>query len=114
MPGQRPSGSQGFRVWTTPGRPHRFAPVGLLLRGVEASQTGAILDASVITKVSLEDSAAVPVTWLRRELKEFFAAKPSIYWLDFLGSMALFYLCFVIAALLPWRNPAKYLVLLAA
>ena len=72
------------------------------------------MNASAETKVSLEDSAAVPVTWLRRELKEFFTARPSIYWLDFLGSAALFYLCFVIAAFLSWRNPAKYLILIAA
>jgi len=65
-------------------------------------------------KVSLEDAPALPVTWLRRELKEFFIARPSLYWFDFLASTALFYLCFVVAALLPWRQPAKYLVLLVA
>jgi fatty acid desaturase len=72
------------------------------------------LDVSTDTKVSLEESSAVPVTRLRRELNEFFTARPSIYWFDFLGSTALFYLCFVAAALLPWRQPAKYLVLVVA
>jgi fatty acid desaturase len=72
------------------------------------------VDVSADTKVSLEDAPALPVTWLRRELKEFFIARPSLYWFDFLASTALFYLCFVAAALLPWRQPAKYLVLLVA
>jgi fatty acid desaturase len=65
-------------------------------------------------EVSLEDGRALPVTWLRRELKEFFTADPGVYWLDFLASTALFYLCFLLAAFVPWHHPAKYLVLAIA
>ncbi len=66
------------------------------------------------TKASLEDGRALPVKWLRRELNEFFTADPRVYWLDFLTSTALFYLCFLVAAIIPWRHAAKYLVLAVA
>ena len=66
------------------------------------------------SKVSLEDSRALPVARLRRELDEFFAPDPRIYWSDFLATTALFYLCFVVAVLLPWRQPAKYFALAVA
>ena len=75
---------------------------------------GAFVSVSSEREVSLEDGRALPVSRLRRELDAFFAADPRIYWLDFLASTGLFYLCFAAAAFMPWRQPGKFLVLAVA